>query len=227
MRAKLIVIEGTDGSGKATITKALAEVMTRNSLRVATLSFPRYGNPSAEKVEKYLRGELGDPMAIPPQEASLFYAEDRSLSREGLKRLLEENDVVILDRFVDSNAAHQGSKIGDEKERRKFVDWLYDLEYRKNQLPRPHLVIILHVPHLIAFDLIAKKKTRDYTRGKNRDRHEEDREHLRKTESAYLWLAKEYPERHLVIECMDNSRLFNPAEITEKIIEILRSKRLI
>lgn len=215
MKGKLIVIEGTDGSGKATQTKILAERLKKEGKSVFTLSFPQYGKKSAGLIEEYLNGKYGDPSAVNPYAASLFYSLDRFDATREIRRRLDAGEVVILDRYVDSNVGHQGGKIKDLKERGKFINWLYEIEYGIFEVPKPDLVLILHVPAEIGQKLVQKKQTRNYIENGKQDRHEADLEHLKNAEASYLWLAKNYPENHRIIECVEDNRLLTPEAISE------------
>lgn len=224
-KGKLIVIEGTDGSGKSIQTKLLIERLQKDGSLVASTSFPQYGKKSAGPVEEYLNGKYGSISEIGPYVASLFYAIDRfALSRE-LRQRLDEGYILVLDRYVDSNAGHQGGKIKDPPEREKFMEWLYDLEYRILSVPKPDLVIILHVPAAIGQKLVLQKQQRLYLEaGKTQDAHESDLEHLKNAEAAYLWLAKKYPQDHIIIECVENGTLLPPEVIHEQLLEIVKQK---
>lgn len=206
-KSKLIVLEGTDWSGKETQTRLLLRRIKKEGWRAAALSFPRYGKLSAGLVEGYLKGAFGNPENINPYAASLFYALDRFAALPEIKKLLRQNDAVIFDRYVDSSAGHQGGKIKNSAERKKFLSWLYDLEYDILGLPRPDRVLILHIPAQGAHALI---------RGR-RDRHERNILHLRNAEASYLWLAGEHPKTHRIIECQKDGILASPREIHEKI----------
>ena len=217
-RGKLIIIEGTDGSGKSVQTKLLTEKLQKKGYEVAAASFPQYGKKSAGLVEEYLNGKYGKPENVSPYAASLFYALDRFDLSQELKKLLKNGFIVVLDRYVDSNAGHQGGKIKNSKERNKFLGWLYEIEYKILNIPKPNLTLILHMPADISHKLIAQKKTRSYLKkGKTRDTHEADLNHLKAAEASYLWLARKYPKDHLVIECAEKGQPLSPEKIQEEI----------
>jgi len=220
-QGKLIVLEGTDGSGKSVQTHLLLERLQKEGHRATTLSFPQYGKKSSGPVEEYLNGKYGPADHVNPYAASLFYAIDRfDIARE-LGARLTEGYVVVADRYVDSNAAHQGGKIRDPEERERFIEWLYDIEYRILEIPKPDLVIILHVPAIIGQKLVAQKRQRFYLeKGATRDAHEADLEHLRNAEVTYLWLAARHLETHRVIECVKNDTLMTPEAIHQRIWEV-------
>jgi len=203
---KLIAIGGTDGSGKATQTKLLLERLQKEEIKATSLSFPQYGKKSAGLVEEYLAGSYGKPNDVNPYAASLFYALDRFDISSEIQRLLELGFTIILDRYVESNAGHQGGKIADDKERDKFLQWLYKTEYGILEIPKPDLVIILRVSTEICQKLMHGEK-------RTKDGHETDFNHLKNAERAYLWLAKKFPEDHVIIECVENGEILPPEEI--------------
>ena len=219
---KLIVIEGTDGSGKGTQIKLLMERLLREGHKAATTAFPQYGKKSSGPIEEYLNGKYGKPDDVSPYAASVFYAIDRFDFSKEIRKQLGEDYLIILDRYVDSNAGHQGGKIKDPKEREKFIEWLYDTEYRIFGVPKPDLTVILHVPAQIGQKLVLQKQTRLYIEGgRKQDGHEADFEHLKNAEASYLWLAKKFPEDHVVIECAEGDGILSPEIIQEKIWSII------
>ncbi len=220
---RLFVLEGTDGSGKGTQFKLLLHRLKRSHYTVETLSFPQYGTKSAGLIENYLNGKYGtDPHDVSPRVASLFYALDRFDAAPSIRTWLAQESIVLLDRYVDSNAGHQGGKIRDLGERKKFLKWLYEFEYRLLKIPRPDIVFILHVPASIGQQLVAQKSQRTYLKGAStHDIHEQDLQHLKDAEQSYLWLAEMYPKDHSVIECVENERLLTPQEIHERVWKIL------
>lgn len=219
---KLIVLEGTDGSGKGTQLKLLAARLRKEKRSIATLAFPQYGRKSAGPIEEYLNGRYGTkPSDVGPYAASLLYAIDRFDASTRIRAWLATGKIVLLDRYVDSNAGYQGGKIRKESECNKFLAWLYDLEYRILGIPKPDLVIILHVPARISQRLVGQKSKRAYLKKGTHDAHERDLAHLKNAERSYLWLARTHPKDHHVIECVKNGRLLTPEEIHEKIWEVL------
>ena len=222
-KGKLIVIEGTDGSGKSVQTRLLAEKLKKEGRRIIAASFPQYGKKSTGLIEEYLNGKYGAPGAVSPYAASLFYALDRFDFSYELKKFLAEGLDVVLDRYVDSNAGHQGGKITNLKEREKFLSWLYDLEYRILGIPRPDVVLFLHVSAEIGQKLVAKKQQRLYLeRGKTHDVNEGDIGHLKAAEESYLFLVKKYPKEHHMIECVRNGNLAAPDEIAAMVWSLVK-----
>ncbi|HDH07740.1 MAG TPA: thymidylate kinase, partial [Candidatus Moranbacteria bacterium] len=142
---KFIVIDGTDGSGKATQTKLLVERLKNDGHDVEIADFPQYGKKSAGLIEKYLNGKYGSAEEVGPYRASIFYACDRYDASFKIRKAVEEGKIVISNRYVTANMGHQGGKIKDPEERKKYFNWLYNLEYETFSIPRPDLNIILHV----------------------------------------------------------------------------------
>ncbi len=217
---KLIVIDGNDGSGKATQTKLLLEELAVNGYKVESADFPQYGTKSAGLVEEYLNGKYGQ---VTPQAASIFYAVDRFDASIKIRQWLNEGRIVVSNRYVTANAGHQGGKLLDEMERLKFFKWLDNLEYTVFNIPKPDLNIILHVPAEIAVQLVDKKSgdVRKYARGKKRDLHEMDMGHLKNAENVFLQIAKLFPNTKLV-ECIDSGKLLPVEMVHNKVWELVR-----
>lgn len=216
MTGKLIVIDGADGSGKGTQTKLLKEFLEKKGKNVATLDYPRYGKPSAYFAEQYLNGNYGTVNEVSPKLASLFYALDRFDSKKEIIKELKDK-IIISNRYVSANAGHQGGKIKDIKKRNEFLDWLNELEYEILGLPKPDIKIYLHVSHDIGQKLVDKKEEREYIKGKKRDIHEDDLNHLKNTEEAYQYLTKKEGD-WIIIECIKDNKLLTIEEIHNKII---------
>lgn len=221
-RGKLIVIDGTDGSGKKTQTALLLSRLQKEGYNALTLSFPQYGKKSAGLVEEYLNGKYGRPDEVSPYAASLFYALDRFDLSSDIRRALNERKIVVTDRYVTANAGHQGGKIKDMSERKKFVSWMYHVEYDILQIPRPDLVVILHVPAEIGQELVLEKQQRLYLeKSKIQDIHEADFEHLKAAENSYIWLVRQFPKDHKIIECVEEGELLSPKAIHEKLWQVI------
>jgi dTMP kinase len=221
MKGKLIVIDGADGSGKATQAKLLMEYLKSKKLDVEMLDYPRYGRPSAYFVEQYLNGKYGTVNEVSPRLASLFYSLDRFDSKKDIIDSLKQGKIVISNRYVSANAGHQGGKIKDLKQRNEFLDWLNNLEYETCGLPRPDIKIYLHVPYDIGQKLVDKKVQREYLGQKKRDIHEDDLDHLKNTEKAYIYLTKK-ESGWITIDCIENSKLLSIEKIHKKIVEKIK-----
>ncbi len=212
MKGLFIMIEGTDGSGKGLQTDLLLEKIKSEGHEVEQISFPQYGEPSAFLVEQYLNGKYGSAEEVGPYKASILYATDRFAAAPKIKQWLEEGKIVIANRYVASNMGHQGGKIKNTEERQKYFDWNYNLEYKILEIPKPNVNLILHVTPEISQQLVDKKEEREYLKGKKRDIHEDDLNHLADAEQAYVEIAKTYPEFKL-IECVKNDQILPPEEI--------------
>ncbi len=216
MPGKFIVIEGTDGSGKATQTELLVRRLKDHSHNVSEISFPRYGERSAAMVEDYLNGLFGSAEEVGPHRGSIFFAADRYAASPTIRAWLDAGNIVIANRYVGSNMGHQGGKMQSPEERQKFFEWNYELEFNIFGIPKPDLNILLHVPADIAQQLVDKKAAREYLHGKKRDIHEDSINHLRAAESAYLHIAATFPDFRL-ISCVENNELLPIETIHEKI----------
>lgn len=222
-RGFFIALEGTDGSGKTTQFKLLVQALRRAGKRVEVVDFPQYGKPSAYFVEQYLNGAYGPSRSVTPYQASLFYALDRFAARDKLLSWLKQGKVVVVNRFTLSNAAHQGGKIPSAPARRKYWQWLFDLEYGTLGLPKSNLTILLHMPAKTAQALVLNKARRKYLkRGAKRDIHEADLGHLKAAEQQYLALAKIVKAK--VVECVEYGKLLTPKEIHSKVWQIVNRK---
>ncbi|MFA6391162.1 MAG: thymidylate kinase [Patescibacteria group bacterium] len=219
LKGKLIVLDGTDGSGKKTQTDLLLARLEQEGIGKEYADFPRYGKRSAAMVEDYLNGEFGKADEVNPHTASLFYALDRYAASKDLYRSLIDGKIVIANRYVSSNMGHQGGKIKDDKDREKYFDWLDNMEYNMLGIPRPNATILLYVPARIAQGLVAKKEAREYLKGKTHDIHEEDLNHLENAEKTYLEAAKKYGFQ--IVECVENGELLSRDAIHEKVWEIV------
>ncbi len=215
MKGKLIVLDGTDGSGKATQTKLLCERLREDGRAVETVDFPRYGEKSAGLVEEYLNLRFGDPKKVGPYRASIFYACDRYAASFEIRRMLEDGSIVIANRYVSSNMGHQAGKIRSKKERDKFLKWLEELEYGLFKIPRPDKTILLYMPPDMGQQLVDRKGHRDYVGCNRRDAHESDLQHLKDAARAYLYVAKKF--RWEVIDCAPKRKLRNIEDISEEV----------
>ena len=223
MSGIFIVIDGTDGSGKGTQTTRLYERLVSEGRDVVLIDFPRYGEPAAYFVERYLRGEYGELKDIDAYRASTFYALDRFDASFGIRAALARGAIVISNRYVSANKGHQMGKIKDPEERRRFLGWLNGFEYGILGIPKPDLSILLHVPADIGFDLIAQKDERAYLNGEVRDIHERDREHLRAAEEAYLSLARlDTVENWKCLECVQDGRLLSIEEVHQRVWDAIQ-----
>ena len=210
---KLIVLEGTDGSGKSTQFQRLTARLEQEGRSFQRLVFPQYSEPSSALIRMYLGGEFGGkPSDVNAYAASAFYSVDRYASYKKVwSDWYEQGGLVISDRYTTSNAVHQTSKEPPEKQR-DFLKWLYDFEYDKLGLPRPDLVIYLDVPTDFTEKLMRRREVDTHTHA---DIHEKDLEYLatcRRTGKAaadyYGWT---------VIQCVEDGNMRSIEDIHEEI----------
>ncbi len=215
MTGKLIVIDGTDGSGKATQVKILADRLQAEGHKIFVADFPRYGESSAHFVEQYLNGHYGGLEAVGPKKGSMFYALDRFAASFELQEKLDQGYIILSNRYVTASMGHQGAKITDGNERNEFFHWLHELEYEILGIPRPQVNIILHVPAEISQKLVDKKVTRAYIEnGAKRDLHEGNLDHLKAAEQVYLEIADKFDDFTL-IECVKDGTIMSREEIAQ------------
>ena len=198
-KGTLIVIEGTDGSGKSTQFARLCQRAQGENIPFQRLVFPQYSEPSSALIRMYLDGEFGQkPGDVNPYAASAFYAVDRYASwKKVWQNHHEAGGLVLADRYTTSNAVHQTSKL-PQGERRPFLDWLADFEYRRLGLPEPDLVLCLDLPTDKAVEMLRRREAATHTKG---DIHETDTAYLAACRSAALEAAAVYGWR--VIPCLD------------------------
>lgn len=223
---RLIAICGIDGSGKATQTDLLARKAEAEGHRVARVSFPRYGEGFfADLIERYLRGEFARRAAdVSPYLAALPYALDRWQAAPEIHQWLQDGRLVLCNRYVPANMAHQGSKLGSEADRRAFVNWVAEFEYGILGLPVPDLCILLDVPPALAVELMTGRNARGGAAEAD-DIHESDLEHLKATAQVYRQIATEAADPSMaasrgpwaVIECAPAGAVLPPEQIAERV----------
>ncbi|MGF6906662.1 dTMP kinase [Fusobacterium sp. PH5-44] len=215
---KLIVIEGTDGSGKETQSNLLFDNLKKMGIKIQKISFPNYESPACEPVKMYLAGKFGkDPLSVNPYPISMMYAIDRYASfKEKWEEFYNDDGVIITDRYVTSNMIHQGSKILDLDEKKIYLDWLCDLEYDKIKVPRADITIFLNMPIEKSFELMAERKNK-ITGESKKDIHEENRKYLEISYQTACDISTQYNWEE--IKCMENNQLKTIEEIQEEISE--------
>lgn len=225
-KGKLIVIDGSDGSGKATQTKLLVRELKKQGQKVRTMDFPRYENNFfGEFIGECLTGEYGDFLTLDPHITSVLYAADRFESSEKLKKWLNEGYVVVLDRYVSANQIHQGGKIFDSEKRKKFLQWLDEMEYGIFKLPRPHKVIYLDVPISTSIGLLQKsQQKKQYQKDGKKDLVEQSIDYLENARRSALWLSREN-KNWVRIECVKNNILRSIEDIHSEIISVNNYKK--
>lgn len=200
-----IAIEGGDGSGKGTHSELLLQYFIQLGYDASKISFPRYGSDSAFYVEKYLNGAYGEADDVPADLGVLPYAIDRYAASTDIRsRLSGEKAVVIADRYMASNLAHQGTKINDASERGAFYERTKITEYGVLGIPKPDKTIVLVMPTEHMQSNVDKKATRTYTALK-RDIHEANADHLEKAKSNFEELCSLYPDEFVAVYCTDTS----------------------
>lgn len=210
---KLIVIEGTDGSGKSTQFRLLTERVAREGYEFRKLVFPQYAEESSALIRMYLKGEFGSsPSDVSAYAASTFFAVDRYASYKKVWGDWYENGGLVLsDRYTTSNAVHQASKEPEDKQA-DFLAWLYDLEYDKLGLPRPDLTIYLDVPTDFTEQMMRRREADTNTTA---DIHEQDMAYLATCRRTGKRAAEFY--NWTVIECVRDGKMRSIEDIHEEI----------
>lgn len=210
---KLIVIEGTDGSGKSTQFRLLTDRLESEQVKFQKLVFPQYSEPSSALIRMYLGGEFGkSPSDVNAYAASSFYSVDRYASyRKVWGKWYEEGGLVVSDRYTTSNAVHQTSKEPEDK-REDFLNWLYDFEYDKLGLPRPDLVIYLDVPTDFTEKMLRHRESETHTHA---DIHEQDMQYLATCRRMGRAAAEHYG--WTVIRCVRDGAMRSMEDIHEEI----------
>lgn len=218
MKGKLIVLEGTDGSGKATQAHLLAEHLEREGVSFREIDFPRYGNPFAEPARLYLEGALGKhPGDVNAYAASVLYAVDRFASyKEDWGTAYEAGELILANRYTTSNAVHQASKL-PEGEREAYLRWLFDLEYGRMGLPEPDLVLYLDLPTELSEAMLRQRQQKN---GTHADIHEQDADYLRACRENARAIARTLG--WTVIHCDREGRVRPAEDIHRQIWELAR-----
>lgn len=220
-RGTLITIEGIDGSGKHTQAKLLEQSLVALGHRVFATGFPQYDSWFGMMVSQFLNGELGSLESVDPRFAALLYAGDRFEAKAQLESALNEGKVVLCDRYVGSNLAHQVARTQAEN-RSEMVRWIEHLEYTIYGLPRENLILYLRVPPAEAQKLVAHKRPRSYTDQKH-DLQEGNLRHLEDAAEMYDMLSRSRP--WATIQCFDAQRgsIRLPEQIAAETLEAVKS----
>lgn len=222
MNGKLIVIEGTDCSGKQTQTELLQKRLMDLGYNCIRIDFPRYDTPTGKIVggpylgkEEICKSFFEEgAVNVDPKIASLYYAADRKYNIKNVIEYLNKGYYVILDRYTTSNLAHQGSKIMDKDERFNMYQWIDKLEYWLLELPKPDMTIFLHMPFEYSKKLKANRNSLD--------EHEKSEEHLKHAESCYLELMQLYNWSY--VNCIKNNEIRNIEDINDEILNLVTKK---
>ena len=218
MSGKLIVFEGTDGSGKATQSKLLFERLQREGVDCRKLNFPRYGEKSAALVELYLGGAFGThPSDVNAYAASTFYSVDRYASyKQDWGKYYEAGGLLIADRYTTSNAVHQAGKLPDG-EREKYLDWLFGFEYGLLGLPEPSLVFYLDVPTELTEKMMREREQATNTKADIHERNDkylhQCREVARQAAAYFGWT---------VVSCVKDGKLRSIEDIHEELYSYVK-----
>ena len=215
---KLIVIEGTDGSGKSTQFKKLTERIAAEGIAFQKLVFPQYSEPSSALIRMYLGGEFGSsPSDVNAYAASAFYAVDRYASyKRSWGEWYDRGGLILSDRYTTSNAVHQASKEPAEKQQ-DFLKWLYEFEYEKLGMPAPDLVIYLDVPTDFSEKMMRKREQDTNTTA---DIHEQDLSYLATCRETGRAAAQYYGWQ--IIDCVKDDQMRSIEDIHEEIYRLVR-----
>jgi len=215
MKGKLIVIDGTDGSGKATQTKKIIEKLQSMGKNTETLDFPQYeSNYFGHIIRSYLDGAFGDPTKINPYLSSILYAADRFESSTKIKQWLYEEKIVVLDRYVSANQIHQGAKIQDDKQRETFLNWLDKIEHSIFAIPRPDLILYLDVNPDISQKAMQNRA--------NQDKHESNLDFQKNSHTQSLRLVQQM-NNWQKIQCDKNGQFLPVEQIYKKIWDVIKN----
>jgi len=223
-RGKVIALEGIDGSGKRTQLDLLAGALVARGLPAFRISFPRYESFYGKLVGQYLNGDFGTLATVDPHLSALLYAGDRLEAKPEIEAALASGKIVLVDRYIGSNMAHQSARVSSEK-REEFYGWLKQLEYGLYGLPAEDLVVYLRVPVEEAHRMVGLKSARAYTNLK-RDIQEADIKHLEQTALIYERLATE--ANWMRIDCMnaETGILNAPEEIQRAVLQAVETRVL-
>ncbi len=225
-KGKLIVIDGIDGSGKATQVALLKKHLAREGRKVKTIDFPRYyDNFFGHLLGRYLSGAYGDFTQTDPRVASVLYAADRFESSKQIKQWLEQGYLVIADRYVSANQIHQGGKISDVRKRKVFMKWLEQMEFVVFGIPKPDLVIYLDVPFEVSREWLKNKilqRMKKYRQGR-KDVAEANLLYLKNSRHSALSLAKENKNWERV-ECCRGTGCLLPEQIHERVFALIQRR---
>lgn len=220
-KGQLLVIEGAcDGIGKSTQFDLLCKRLVKNGEEVAKHHFPTYGTYQGAAVEKYLNGDLGNPSDLSPYFVNSLYACDRGITwYTKLKKLYEEGNIIVLDRYTTSSIIYQSALIDDLIEKKKFIDYVIDFEYNKIGIKKPDKVIFLYAP----FDLVKSlREARKENEGITNDIHERNLEFMKKVYDNAMFVA-DYLSWDKV-KCNDNDKMKSIEDIHEEIYNLVKKK---
>ena len=229
MNGTIFSIEGTDGAGKHTQQQLLLKALKEQGYSVFEQAFPNYESPSSAPVKMYLGGEFGSTAdCLDAYQASTLYAVDRMCTyKKTVAEHYNNGEIVLFDRYVQSNLIHQTSKIEDEDEKNDYIAWVDDLEHNIMELPRPNIIFFIEMPVEKSLELARSRA--DYKTGGKKDIHEEDSTHLQKAYNNGLNLAKKLG--WTIVHCVDENGDLKTIEaiheeIMEKVNEYLQNHKI-
>lgn len=214
----IIVIEGTDGSGKQTQAKLLLNYFKENGREVKEQSFPNYDSESSILVKKYLNGDFGGLNDLDAKQSSVLFSVDRLCTMQKYKDFLKKRGILLLDRYVSSNILHQASKIDDEKEQEEFVSWLENFEYNDLKLPYPDVTIFLDMRPDLSNKLRLERG--ELKAGTKKDIHESNLEYMKKCYDVGVSIA--HKKSWQIVKCYEGNRIKTIEEIHNEIISVLK-----
>ena len=222
--AKIIVLDGGDGCGKATQANLLVNKLNHDDYNAHLLSFPNYQCESSSLVKMYLNGDFGNHSDIKPEVASLFFALDRYATlMKQWQHILDQNDsIIICDRYTTSNALYQMIRF-EGRQQGQFIKWLHQMEYDLLEIPKPDLVVLLSLPIKVRAKLLNERTGK--TGGKDTDIHESDINYLNKVDKAYNSLSKYY--NCIKIKCNKGNDILAPDQIHSLIYEQLKESGIL
>ncbi len=227
-RGKLIVIDGIDGSGKATQIDLLIKHLKKDGHKVKVIDFPDYySNFFGKFIGHCLSQRYYDFVKVHPKIASVLYAADRYESRDKIKKWLKEGNIVIANRYASANQIHQGGKIVSTTKRESFLKWLAEMEYSVFKIPKPDVIFYLSVPIPVVLKLIRERNHNSHRRylGKKKenkqDVHEKDVKFLENSRKSALWLAKTQ-KGWIKIECVKKGVLETRENIHQEVYEKIK-----
>ena len=223
-RGKFIALEGIDGSGKRTQLEMLSRALRERGVEHATVSFPHYDGFFGHMVARYLNGEFGGLSQVDAHFSALLFAGDRLENKTELEKNLAQGKMILADRYIGSNLAHQGSRV-PRRQLEELLRWIEQLEYGVYGLPREDLVVYLRLPAAKAHVMIGKKSARGYTR-RRRDLQEANLTHLKAAARVYERLAKRPNWR--AVDCISERghELLAPEVIHHKVMDVVDSRVL-
>lgn len=213
---KLIVFEGADGVGKNTQAKLLFKFLKSRKVAARFISFPRYNTSWGRQIRRYLLGDFGSLKDVDPYFVSMLYAGDRMAAAGEIREWLENGKIVICDRYCASNIGHQAARLKTLSEKRRYIDWLENLEYKENKIAKEDLVILLQMPLISSTGLM---------KGRRLDIHEKDIKYMRDVNAVFNYLA-DLKKNWVRVNCARGLRILGKSEIHKQVLRILDKRNI-